>query len=555
MKTLELMPSGSGDRFDFEPDRATPTSAATQRSAANLVSIWAADPPVKLKVVTVAEVAAEVQRLKAERDDELRRLAKGTWTATKRAPNRAEDLSGRPLVYQMIEGVDDGSGEMIAGMVRIAVKEGFFVVAQVLEPDLFMDLHRLSSDERKHLVLAPFADFPGQWDPWTEDAASPNSDGSMTIVPPASNDLIKTATQDGRKARIEKLEADEGLTLDLGVSAGGNAALTEAYRTQVRFGLMLGAKNRLGLAYLEGGNVVSGHFLDGSTYAVVGADSVAIAKAQLAVEMERVTGEKPRPLTDEEVKAVIASDLGLPTALVFVVEQPRSFHIDMAMKPLGPGVMMLDDARAARRLQLTILARSLRQALTAAGTPPPGGQVVRDLMSAFILGLRSGTPEGVRRVADALRASDVPAPWAALARSFYDAAELTDDIYPTTEKQAIAEDYVAKQLAQAGLQVVRAPCRFMNGAGLEIANFANAECGTNASGGTFYITQGADPGFGAGFEQALQSSGVEIDQFHYLDRAASVASLSARGGINCRTTVVRETTDLLPPASGDEVQR
>src|SRR5204863_2865870 len=58
-----------------------------------------------------------------------------------------------------------------------------------------------------------------------------------------------------------------------------------------------------------------------------------------------------QPVSEADVRAAVAKDLGVEPAHLFLVEQPGVFHLDMAMTLLRPGTVLLNDATEALALQ------------------------------------------------------------------------------------------------------------------------------------------------------------------------------------------------------------
>lgn len=161
-------------------------------------------------------------------------------------------------------------------------------------------------------------------------------------------------------------------------------------------------------SYLEGGNMLSGTLPNGDPYALVGNDSILIStfeheKNNIAeFSAENVTQrradmglDKPYDQLDANTQAlvedtakrlqeigrapkddqdaaqqaamefmakqdistdILAQDIGVPRQDLTIIDQPE-FHIDMYMRPLGPGQVMLNDFDANERLLNDALSR------------------------------------------------------------------------------------------------------------------------------------------------------------------------------------------------------
>jgi hypothetical protein len=121
---------------------------------------------------------------------------------------------------------------------------------------------------------------------------------------------------------------------------------TDAQQAKASLAAAGGLPLREDLTHLEGGNVLTGLGKDGHPYALVGKDSVELARRMLQDELGLQTA-----LSDKEMQEIIALDLGIddPSRVTFV-EQPGDFHLDMGMVLLEPGVVAVNDAIMAERL-------------------------------------------------------------------------------------------------------------------------------------------------------------------------------------------------------------
>ena len=211
---------------------------------------------------------------------------------------------------------------------------------------------------------------------------------------------------------------------------------------------------------------------------------------------------------------------------------------------------MLNDARAAGRVQLAALAEEYAGRFSALSAPTPA--LVAARRQAVATWPRITTdPVGagaalLRVVESVLDVPNLPADWAFFTGGFADVTTYAARIAKVAAQRAPSEDLVARQLARAGLRVIRVPGRYISrsSANVEQANFMNGEGGTNDAGQRYYITQGADAPYRAAFEAALaRGARGDVPRVHYLDQAFSEESLALQGGVNCRVVVSREADD------------
>lgn len=250
--------------------------------------------------------------------------------------------------------------------------------------------------------------------------------------------------------------------------------------------------------YLEGGNTLIGRRADGTGYAIVGKDSLAVSRAALEKDLGR-------RLRDEELHAFIAADYGV--AQVIPVEQPGGFHIDMDMMLLPGGHVVLNDAMEAFSLM-----KQWRQADQLASKPvdpgPHATQLQRDeyqfLLDSWQSREKKWLPQAFERLEKA------------------------------SKTKAAFEAKVADDLKRAGLTVHRMAGVFMSDNG-EPMNFLNGEAARRADGKGFYIALGGDL---RAEKYVVQKLGQELpsgfSNIHFLDRKWTGYTLNADGGLSCR---------------------
>lgn len=261
-------------------------------------------------------------------------------------------------------------------------------------------------------------------------------------------------------------------------------------------------------AYFEGGNALLGQRQDGRPYAIIGRDSLLISAIHLdslgekgfanedvlkrvallegspdfqnlnlinetSIKLENA-GLMPADLTSEErvsaskiflakldlTKEVIASDMNLSVNEVMVVPQPQ-FHLDMEIRPITPGKVLLHDYQEDRKL----LSRALEMA----------------------------DPESEEHFI------------------------MTKTLEEAAENEALNQQLVnaiAKTLEDQEIEVVRVGGIIKNN--LTQVNFLNAVAGTKA--GTneqFYMTNHSGlPSLNKAFEEILKKEGIE--RVHFL---------------------------------------
>lgn len=217
----------------------------------------------------------------------------------------------------------DSSIAFVKEMARIGEVEGFSVVVRTRESNIIEGYLGEVADA-VHVI-----DYPGTTDVWTEDQGDIREDrtvGYPTLTTEGGygrGDAARAALDQGRRERLTR----HGLS----PSFARQGAVTDrtGQRNPVALALSAGVSTDETFTYLEGGNVLTGTLADGRGYALVGKDSVAMAQAILGYDSGRQVS------WDEATKA-IANDLGIDGELLFPIEQPGDFHIDMYVG-LAPG--------------------------------------------------------------------------------------------------------------------------------------------------------------------------------------------------------------------------
>jgi len=300
------------------------------------------------------EFQATLQRLEEENV-----RAAGLAQAPFGEPVVPKDASLDPEAFVMgYDPNDPASLPFLNEMARVGQVEGFRVVARC-SPGSEGDLaQQLAPDVAGNVTALPSW---GTQDVWTEDHGEYTLSGGV-IVPPLLQKGCEVYTPQAL-GRLERLysqkEADEvkpqltQFNLDevLGPYPKANFPYQGAVHSTETNAGMIGAalaagipKYRMAVSYVEGGNFLPGTRPDGTPYALVGKDSVAITRSL----MELDAGQRP---SDDKVMETIARDYGLRPDQLFAVEQPADFHLDMGMTLATPGHALLNDSMAVLELQ------------------------------------------------------------------------------------------------------------------------------------------------------------------------------------------------------------
>ncbi len=286
-------------------------------------------------------------------------------------------------------------------------------------------------------------------------------------------------------------------------------------------------------SYIEGGNLLGGTTSDGEAFALIGRDSLVLSAFHLDAqgafssravdakvrEMERsgrltqrdveVTAQKlaladratswwaptsvnashyreaaPFLAKLELTKDIIANDIDLPVDRVAFVTQPE-FHIDMHMRPLAPGEILVQHPAACMQLIEEALADPRLQS--------------------------------------------------------WESNELRAMYQTAAEEQRVmghVYDQIIREVEDAGLLAIPAPGVF---SGYRLANFMNAVPGTTQNDQTYFLTNASSiKPLERAFERFVKALGV--DRVEFLggegggprSYSASEESLELAGGLDCR---------------------
>lgn len=352
---------------------------------------------------------------------------------------------------------------------QIGQIEGFHVVGLTLGAPASVD---------RELHLAGYQNYalhslPASYE-WLEDSSESLEGGTRLISGRFSvnEGWFEEVIEAGRQRRLGTLAAGmQGEYMGKVNQAGRqNMAAAQA--------LIHGQPVRQAQSYLEGGNLLSGRRLDGSSYVLVGADTLEVTRKLMGMQ----SGTEP---SLEDARAAVASDLGVPLEQLFAVEQPGAFHLDMRMMPVGPGQIVLQDSREAASLHLEWLKQEGRM-----------------------------NEAQLDKVAESLKA------WA--------------------DARVDLEDAAARDLEKAGLQVHRLAGAFTDiyDRRRDAVNFFNSRHGLSPQGIRYSILMGAPPQAESYFaEKLLEELKVPVDRLYFLDPEQTATTLKQMGGFKCRSKV------------------
>jgi hypothetical protein len=307
---------------------------------------------------------------------------------------------------------------------------------------------------------------------------------SITIVT-GNGDSGNAWTQDNGEIRGNVMMVPPKLEEDDIAGGEGEVSRGDHRQQKIQLAASLGLEVKEMKTYLEGGNVLAGKRPDGQRFAIVGQDSVDTSRNLL----ERTLGRK---VSEAEVKKAIAEDLGIDPKQVVFAAQPSSYHMDMAMTVMGGNEVMLNDPVAAAKTEA-----QWRREDHAKLEPP------------------KGSPEH--------------AAWEK------QGAEMEADIADQLSVAEAKSEGVAKtaaDLQKAGFTVKKVAGVFPH----YQMNFMNSVQLTNPKGERVAVMLGGDSR-GQDLIKA-QYAKYGVTQVHFTDPAYTAPTLSAYGGIRCRTKEV-----------------
>lgn len=459
--------------------------------------------PRPYRPVTRQEVADTIDLDHAARADRLRDIVGST-------PNSrvlAEDGTTNPTVMHMSlpEATDVDLG-FVMEMAAVGKTEGYRVVVRTPDPERVRS--HLSDAQLENILLVQFA----ATDIWAEDHGDVTEDGTAsyhTMIHPDSPDWFVAGNEMARDR--ERRLRSQGLPTNF-----ANHGLVQQMRNQrnvVAIGLSGGTPTRENLAYLEGGNVLTGTRADGTGYALVGRDSVAVTRAVLREELGR-------SVSDEEVLTAISRDLGIDRTQLFPIEQPGDFHIDMYLSMQPNGELVLNDAIEACRNQ----AQWLREDHNATRPAAPAPNASAAERTSFARAMTDWEN----------RAADLERALASLKSS--------------AETKAKFEALILADLKNSGLTVHRMGGVYPAVRGFsEPMNFMNAEKGVGPTGKPFTVMLGGHDRAEAFVRERLSTAVSTPHSLHFLDPELTAPTLNAFGGISCRVKI-EGSTELHAPA-------
>lgn len=486
----------TGEQDDLRVYSLNPADAAAvqQDVHAQLARAAEAKPPAPERTTTAADVTQALKAAATARAAQLEDLAH----APAAPPVLPEDATLKPSVAHLTVGKDLDAA-FARTLARVGLLEGFPVV---VAGDAATLKASLGPKELSNVTFAPRA---GGASPWVEDSGELHAGGTVSIPARLALDeeAFFHAIQTERVLRMRPdMPADERAALETtrswaleerypesAFTLPGKVAATKAHEGKAAMATAQGRPLRRSLTYLEGGNVLAGTRPDGSPYALVGADSVVTSRLVLEQDLGRLP-------SDDEVKLAIAKDLGLTPQQLVVIEQPGTFHLDMALRPLGPGQLVLNDAKAAYATQAARLRAEHR------AKKPTGDAAVQDWEKQGRL----------------------------LERNLAELAKVAD-------RDAAMEAKAERELRQAGFTVSRAAGRYLNpadGGQTDAYNFLNGEVAQGKDGRPFMVTQGGPTELEQAFVLALAVLPGAPARVYFGDRKASAQSLANFGGTGCR---------------------
>jgi hypothetical protein len=427
-----------------------------------------------------------VEQSSADRERRLATLS-NVETGLRATP---KDNSLNPSTVTMFTtSLDEVSGVYAQQLAEIGEVEGFHVrlATNVGAQDALSDELRDAGVQNVSVMGIPGGEV------WVEDYGEPLLQKGWVVPAMFEGDWLDETIRESRNERMPDL--------DISFTQQGQVHLSQLQPAALAKAAATGGVARQALSYLEGGNILTGSRRDGSGYALIGRDSLALTK-------ELLTQQSGSDLTDAQVAEVIGADLGLPAEAVFPMEQPGEFHLDMRMMPLAPGEIALNDAKGAAEQQIGWLRAELE-----------------------------------RKLADSL----IPESEAADLQAEFD--ERCAALREEAQKRAGYEELTERDLRAAGMKVHRLPGVFVDpdAPSVDTSNFFNARHGVNERGERFSVFMGGKPEEEAFIaEKVLKNADANITRLHFLDPAQTPETLSLWGGLKCRT---KPDGELVTPAA------
>lgn len=387
----------------------------------------------------------------------------------------AKDTNVNPSLMLMAHDPKDKvSLPYIEQMALVGQVEGYHVVADAQPQDLPKARRQLDKSAASNTT---WISNEGGHDSWTEDHGEFTEDGAVVVpaILPKDTEIDSWVIRD-RATRYRAME--ESGEKHPGCNFGVQGLLNgrHAQEELISSAMSTGAEHiKMAVSYVEGGNFLNGHRPDGTPYALVGRDSLAVTRKLLAGEADEAAAA-----------AQVAKDYGLEPEHIIPLEQPGDFHLDMAMTLAGPGQVLLNDSRQVLALQKQWITEHYQHT------------------------------------------------WFNRDQQADDLAE----VEKKANKTAVFEDIVARQLSSAGLEVFRVPGVFPKSVANGQMNFLNLRQGKNEQGQTFAVALGGEERAEKAFAHTLlRDIPADYHRIHFLDRKLTGETLHYNGGIKCRTKV------------------
>lgn len=421
-------------------------------------------PPPQSKSPEASELKQQVARLKAERGQQP--------TDSEVLAKDAEVNPSQMLMAH--DPKDQASLPYIEQMALVGQVEDFHVVVDAQPESLQKAQRKL---DKRAAANTTWISNAGGHDSWTEDHGEFTRSGGV-IVPallPADTEIdswVFKARADRYREMEKQGEKHPGCNYAIQGLTNGRQAQEELINSALSTGVQ---DLHMAVSYVEGGNILNGHRPDGSAYALVGRDSLAITAKLL-----------PAGAGESQAIAQVAADYGLKPENIIPLEQPGDFHLDMAMTLAGPGQVLLNDSRQVLALQKQWITEHYKHTWFNRDEQP----------------------------------------------------SQLEQVEKKANKTAVFEDIVEKQLKAAGLEVFRVPGVFPESVANPQMNFLNLRQGQNDRGEAFAVSLGGEERAEQAFAETLLTKiPASYQRIHFLDRSLTPETLRYNGGIKCRTKV------------------
>lgn len=407
-----------------------------------------------------------------------------------------KDLSFKPRAFHMNWNTTEGrvGARYIRQMALAGRLEGFIVVATV--PENRIQKFYAMVDDPAALENIQIRPVPEEHNPWAEDSGDFHTDGSVHMPRRGASGSAAPgqsipAARERRGFYGRPTDKDKD---DIG-RIGASVSKHRLERNKIELAHASGIQAYENASHIEGGNFLSGTTFDGRGYALVGRDGAEATRAVLASRLGLLLDQ----VSDADVRKAISIDYRIDPKLIFFIEQPGEFHLDMSMVLMGPGQVIVNDCLEVFELQ-------------------------QEWMYADYLKLKPALDSGPQfeawqKLGEALEGE--------LARLAAHASRMFG-----YERRAVND------LRAAGLEVRRVAGAFPSGGNfLPGMNFLNGEGGVGAGDQPFFVTNGGDPRAEQYVaQQYLLALGTGLKRVYFIDPEASRKSIEeTSGGLGCRT--------------------